>query len=111
MAAPREVNVELLIGKRVRDPSGEEVGRIEELCAERRDGELVVVEYQTGSYGLLHRLSDATDRSVFRIFTLAAELLHPRRERGYRIPWDEMDLSDPERPRSRRPKRELRGRK
>ena len=109
--AAGEVHAELLLGRVVRDSEGEKVGRIEEVCAERRDGELVVVEYQTGSFGLLERLSAATDRSVFRIFTLAAGLLHPRRERGYRIPWDEMDLSDPERPRSRRPKRELRGRK
>ena len=110
MAARREVNVELLLGKRVRDPAGEAVGRIEEVHAERRDGELAVLEYHTGRYGLLERFSAATDRSVFRLFSLAARLFRREKQRGHRIMWDEMDLSDPEHPRSRRPKRELRAR-
>jgi sporulation protein YlmC with PRC-barrel domain len=90
----REINVELLIGKKVVDPDGKGVGRIHEISVQRGEESCPVEAYYVGGRALLvrmarwavpHRMSSA----------LESKLLHP-----YRIRWDEMDLSDPEHPRT-----------
>ena len=91
MAAAREVQVELLLGRRVLARNGRAIGRIEEMVAEERDGELVLTEYLVGSYAMLERLSVSP---VARAFL---NLLRLRR--GYRVAWDRLDLSDVTRPR------------
>lgn len=84
----REVHLELLIGRRVRDREGSPAGRIEEVVAERVDLECVVREYHLGPAALLERLS------------LGAARLFRGRGNGLTVvPWDAMDLSDPEHPR------------
>jgi PRC-barrel domain len=98
-----ELHAELLLGKRVVDSNGEKVGRIEEIRAEAKDGELVVTEYHTGGYAMLERLAAAAlGEWVYRV-------LH-REGPGHAISWDEMDLSDPEHPRARCPRSKLRRR-
>lgn len=86
-----EVHLELLLGSRVLTRDGAAVGRIEEICADERDGELVVTEYLLGAYAVLERLS---------VSAFARELLHLLHLRtGYRVPWETLDLSDPMCPR------------
>lgn len=90
----RELNAELLTGRRVLALNGRVVGRLEEIRVEMVKGECFVCEYHVGSYAALERLA---------AWSIGRALLHvfgARREGGgYRVPWDKLDLSDPERPR------------
>lgn len=92
--ATREINLELLLGKQVLDSTGQSIGRIEEVRAEQQGDEWVIQEYLIGSAALLERLSAWTlGLSILRL--LGARKLHG----GYRVPWDKLDLTDPDRPR------------
>lgn len=96
-----EINVELLIGHRVFDESGKKIGRLEEILAIEKGGELVVSEYHVGAYGFFERLSPYHFGVGFlRLFGAHGHVADPKR-----IPWNELDLSDPHRPvwRKRRP--------
>ena len=89
-----EVNVELLIGRKVYDANGKKIGRIEELLAHEQGDDLVVVEFHVGAEGLFERLS---------VFHFGVGLLRILGARGHlrnpkRIPWQELDLSDPQKP-------------
>jgi hypothetical protein len=89
-----EVHVHSLIGLRVYDAEGKSVGRIEELCVERRNDEAYVTEFLVGEYGLLERLAGgALARALLRLL--------PSAHRGRRIAWELLDLSDPHHPRVR----------
>jgi hypothetical protein len=89
-----EVHVELLLGRRVLDPFGRPIGRLEELLADDLENETVISEYHVGSYAVLERLS------AWRIGRAVLDLFGARRSpRGYRVPWDKLDLSDPAKPR------------
>jgi|SRR4051812_20958135 hypothetical protein len=90
--ADQEIRVEALLSRRVRALNGRVIGRIEELRAERRGREMVVVEYLLGPVALLERLSMSMKAlSLLRRFA-------GRRARRYRVSWRQMDLSDAERP-------------
>src|SRR5438093_8968900 len=92
--AKGEIHLELLLGKRVLDPAGKPVGRIEEMHAERRDGEWVIREYLIGPAALFQRLAAwPVAHAIAGIFG-AGKL-----EEGPRVPWDKLDLSYPEHPR------------
>jgi len=91
----REVAFERLLGRLVHDADGRRAGRVEEVHARQRSGELVVDEYVLGTAGLIERLSLGP---VLR--ALLGARLYPHSAR-YTIGWDELDLSDPERPRLR----------
>lgn len=92
--AKREVNIELILGKRVLAINGKAIGRLEEIHAELEKGECFVKEYRVGSYAVLERLA---------ALSIGREILHlfgaKRRGGGYRVPWDKMDLTDPQKPR------------
>ena len=90
--AAREVHVELLLSRRVVDSTGHSLGRIEELRAERNGSDVVITEYLLGADAMLERLLG---------FFLELPFLHLLRgkDRGFRVPWNKMDLSDPEHPR------------
>jgi hypothetical protein len=92
----RKIHFELLLGKLVRDPEGARVGRIFSAHAEPEGDGWVVREFDLGAGALLARLGLTLRR--------LAGLPHgaPRR-----IPWDLLDLSDPENPRLRCPLAEL----
>ena len=95
-----EIRLEQLLGRRVVDRRGHMVGHVEEVHAEREDGEWIVREYVLGVGGLVERLA-AGD--------LVASLLGgfaPEPER-HLVPWDALDLSDAEHPRLTRPLAEL----
>lgn len=88
----KEVHLERLIGRKVRDSNGKPIGRIEDVLAERVDLECVVEEYHLGPYALLERLSVRLNR-IFR----------GRQHEPIPVRWDELDLSDVEHP-VRRPR-------
>jgi sporulation protein YlmC with PRC-barrel domain len=90
-----EVRLELLINRRVVDANGVKVGRIEEILAERDGDELLVTQYLVGVYGLFQSLSIRHfGAGVLRLLGARANSTKP-----HRIPWDKLDLSDPEHPR------------
>jgi len=98
----RNINVELLLDKEVKDSEGRSAGRIEEIRA-RRDGEGIIVEaYHLGPQALLERLA----APVMRLSLMRVLGLH-RHSHSLRVPWDQLDLSDPERPVLRCPREEL----
>ena len=88
----QEVHLELLIGRRVFALNGRSVGRLEEVRADLNNrGDCFVSEFLIGTYGMLERLS------VWRIGRAILRTLHLRKE-GYRVRWEQLDLTDPSRP-------------
>ena len=77
-----EIPLDLLLGRMVRTPEGARVGRIHEIqVSESRE----VLEFLVGRQALLRRLS-------------ALGLIR-RKLKGFRIRWDQLDISDPTDPR------------
>ncbi|HET8549449.1 MAG TPA: PRC-barrel domain-containing protein [Bryobacteraceae bacterium] len=76
-----EISLELLVGRMVRTPDGEDLGRIQEIRASN-DGE--ITEFLVGKRGLAERLSS------IGLFTHTPS--------GYLVNWWQMDLADPEKP-------------
>ena len=97
----REVRIEQLIGRRVRDADGRGVGRIEEMVCEielhSRGRDYVVRTIHVGSFGALDALVGSR---MLRL--LLRTLLPSRAYRSVDVPWSSIDLSDPERPRLKR---------
>ena len=92
--ANREIHLELLLGKQVLDCTGKPVGRIEEVRAEQQGDEWVVKEYLLGTPAILERLSAwRIGLAILRSF--GARKIHG----GHSVPWDKLDLTDPEHPR------------
>jgi len=88
-AKSHEVHVEKLLGRRVRDTTGRVVGRIEEI---HTDDKGVVSEFLLGPTALWERLGQSTLELPF------VRLLGIQRS-NHRVPWNELDLTDPDRPR------------
>ena len=98
-----DIKVELLVGTKVRDLDGTNVGRIEEIRVERQEKALLVEAFLIGASGLIERLSARTLVRPIR------RLLRSRHIYSvYEVPWQDMDLTDPKRPLLRIAKRELR---
>jgi sporulation protein YlmC with PRC-barrel domain len=98
-----EVNVELLIGTKVRDVDGKNVGRIEEIRVEPDEKACLVDAYLIGASALIERLS------AWTLVRPIGRFLHSRNLYSlYRVPWHDMDLSDPRHPRLRIAQRDLR---
>lgn len=98
-----DVNVELLLGRKVVDVNGEKVGRIEEFRAEEDGNRCRVEAYLVGTSALIERLS---------AWTLVRPIKQMLRSRHiysvFEVPWQEMDLSDPKQPKLRVAKADLR---
>lgn len=96
----REIFLEELLGRVVRTAAGRAVGHIEDVRAEPEGDEYLVREVVLGELGLRARL-----------FGMAAQLPTLKaiglggRYRTRAIPWEWLDLSDPEHPRFRSPER------
>src|SRR3954464_15326035 len=87
------VRLELLLNRRVRPLNGRVVGRLEEALAETVDDKCYVTGYLIGIYGFWERFAAwPLSRSILRSFRLA------KNGGGFRIAWDQLDLSDPARP-------------
>ena len=96
-----DVHVELLLGTKVRDVDGNVVGRIEELRVDRDDARLE--SYLIGASALIERLS------AWTLVRPIARALHARKlYHLYEVDWQDMDLSDPKRPKLRVAKKDLR---
>jgi hypothetical protein len=92
---PKERRVELLIGRRVVDANGDLIGRLEEIVAELVDDEYRVREYHVGAFAAFERIgAGMLGRSLLRL--IGGRRVYD----GYVIPWDVMDLTDAERPRT-----------
>jgi sporulation protein YlmC with PRC-barrel domain len=86
-----EVHVELLLGEKVFAANGQAIGRLEDIRTEVNRGHFFVSEFLVGRYAVLERLAAwRIGRAVLRVFGA-------KRKEGYRIRWDQLDLSDPER--------------
>jgi hypothetical protein len=85
----KTVRFELLLGRVVRDPDGKKAGRILAVRAEPEGEDCVVREYLLGAAALRARLG----LTAGRLFGW------PVRREPLCIPWDLLDLRDPEKPR------------
>jgi hypothetical protein len=85
-----------LLGRRVVAANNKSVGRLEEFRAEQRGGDLVITEYVLGVGGLLERLH------------LGVRLVLGQKRAGYVASWDQLDISDPAKPRLLCPVEDLR---
>jgi hypothetical protein len=84
----RSLRLDRLIGRRVLTANNRPLGRLEECRVERRGAAWVISAWVVGPAGLLERLG------------LGARLIVGlSRGNSYVIRWDQLDLSDPERPR------------
>jgi sporulation protein YlmC with PRC-barrel domain len=97
-----EINAELLLGRKVRDINGEKVGRIEEFQVEREHNACLVKAYLVGASALIDRLS------AWTLIRPIHKSLRGRAFSTYHIPWEDMDLTDPEHPQLRIARSELR---
>ena len=93
--AKREVHVELLLGEKVFAVNGVSIGRLEEIRTEVNRGHFYVTEFLVGSYAVLERLA------AWRIGRAVLRVVGAQRKEGYRSRWDQLDLSDPQRPKLR----------
>jgi hypothetical protein len=89
----RILHLERFVGRPVRDATGKNIGHLHEVRAKRSGKDLVVVEYLVGARGMLERFSLlGFGREIGLLFGLG-------RSRGYVVPWQRMDFSDPKGPR------------
>jgi sporulation protein YlmC with PRC-barrel domain len=99
----KEIQLREMLGVHVVDANGDKIGRLEEIEAERGEEACAILAYIVEHRGLLDRISSWALTSSVR-----EHLPKSDRSRPYRIPWDEMDLSDPRHPRALRQKESLR---
>jgi hypothetical protein len=83
-----ELRLDRLLGRRVFGRNNHSIGRIEEFRADKRGTGCIVTEYVIGSAGLLERLGVGVSLILGRA-----------RRGGYVARWDQVDVSDPDRPR------------
>lgn len=98
-----ELRIELLVGRKIVDAAGKKLGHIQEVIAEYRGGEMVVTEVHVGRAGFAERFSL---KSASQIFT-AAMGGRTRSQHPSRFRWEDVDFSDPDRPRLKLAAKEL----
>lgn len=87
----QQIHAELLIGRQVIGVTGKPVGWLEEIVVEIEKGRCAVTEYHVGAYAFFERLSAwVIGRTILKLFGAGRS--------GYRVPWNELDLSDEARP-------------
>ena len=82
-----EIHMDDLLGRVVLTRNNQPVGRLEDCRAEKHGAECVITEYVIGAAGLFERLG------------VGVRLVLGLRPGGYVARWDQLDISDPERPR------------
>lgn len=94
-----QLQLRKMLGARVYDSEGHHIGRLEEIEAERGDESCAIVSYIVEHRGLLDRISTwALTNSMQKKLSRKAS------SEPYRIGWDQMDLSNPHKPRTLVPK-------
>jgi hypothetical protein len=69
--------------------NGHVIGRLEEVIAESENDNYYITEYLIGIYGWIARLATSPiARDLYRALRLA------KRDCGYRVRWDQLDVSD-----------------
>ena len=92
----KEIHIERLLGKRVFALNGRSIGRLEEIRAEVIKNQCYVKEFLVGSYAMFERLAALRiARALLTLFNRGKD------SHGYRVMWDQLDLSNPEQPRLR----------
>ncbi len=86
------VRLDRLVGRTVLTANNRKLGRLEEFRAQRRGTAWVIEEYVIGRIGLLERLGTGA-RLILGIARAGG------RTGGFVARWDQLDLSNPERPR------------
>jgi hypothetical protein len=86
-AGDRELRLDRLLGRPVLTRNNQSVGRLEEFRAETHGRDWAIMEYVIGAAGLMERLG------------VGFNLLFGKAGAGYVARWDQLDISDPERPR------------
>ncbi|MFN2603121.1 MAG: PRC-barrel domain-containing protein [Gemmatimonadaceae bacterium] len=94
----KEIDAHKLIGRKILDSEGKKVGRIHEISVERGEQSCPVEAYYIGGRAMLLRI--ASWALPFRF----SNPLQSKLSRPLRISWEQMDLSDPEHPRTTVPK-------
>jgi len=95
MTTMRELRIEQLLGRKVFGSRGEKIGRVEEIRARRYGSGCVSTELVIGVLGLLERLD------------VGAKMLLGGQTGGYIVKWDQIDVSDPNKPRLLVPVKDL----
>lgn len=86
--AKYEVHLELILGQKVYALNGRSIGRLEEVRANADGQTCVVTDFLVGSYAITERLSAwIIGRAILRVFGA-------RQKGGYRIRWNQLDVSD-----------------
>jgi sporulation protein YlmC with PRC-barrel domain len=101
----RKIHLERLLGKKVYDRDGRKAGRIEEVRARVSAEGCLVEAYLLGRAGLIARLSIPGLTQTVLGFAGAKGTATAKE-----VPWHQMDLSDPRRPKLRCTLEELNGR-
>ena len=82
------MRLDLLLGRAVHDLDGRRIGHIQDMRGElREDGTMEIVEYHLGPHAFWKRLGIS-----------ALRLVGITPGEPDRVPWDQMDISDPEKP-------------
>ena len=93
---PRVLRLDRLVGREVYTSADRRLGRLEEFRVAHRGSSWIVTEYVIGVAGLMERLG----------LSLRSIAGH-KRQHGYLARWDQIDLSNPDRPRLSCPVAEL----
>ena len=94
MTARREIRLERLLGKRLVDAFGYAVGLIEDVVAEPDGDEYLITHVVVGPHRLLARLL-----AFGHQIPVLAALGLGQSPRVRKVPWEWLDLRDPDRPR------------
>ena len=90
----KELHLYETLGRKVYDANDKYAGRLEEIEVERGDESCLVTNYLVQHRGLMSRITQwAVSDSLRKTIPVSEKSL------PYRVPWDLMDLSDPEHPR------------
>lgn len=92
----RELQLKTILGARVVDSEGHHIGRLEEIIADRGDEACEINSYIVEHRGIFDRMSTWALTSSLRS--------RMSKKQPYRVGWNQMDLSDPHRPRTLVPK-------
>lgn len=91
-----------ILSRKVVDSDGKYAGRLEDVEVERGDEVSLIKSYLVVHRGLIGRIQTwALSASI------QASIPVTEKSRPYRVPWDQMDMSDPEHPRILVPQAEL----